>query len=203
MGFSSLFTTPHSFMELYPNSSESLLEGRSQLHSYVPKGVSLFLSSEYYLDEQFTYNLENNGLIPLPGKRLLIEFSQASLPLDLEAQILNILEMGYVPIIAHPERYAAFQDRVDFLSYLKSLGALLQLNALSLSAYYGGGARIMAERLIDDKLYDFIGTDLHHAGQIDELRKVPGTAYYGKLIDSGILKNQSFIDDGKPPLKEF
>lgn len=194
MGFTALYTTPHSFMELYPNSPESLLEARIKLDNFVPAAVSLSLSSEYYLDDQFTDNLKHKRLMPLPGNRLLIEFSQASLPLDLEVQIMNIIEKGYIPIIAHPERYAAFQERLDFLSYLKSIGSELQLNALSLIGYYGSGAKILAERLIDVNQYDFIGTDLHHSGQLDDLRKVPASIYYAKLVDSGLLKNRNLTN---------
>jgi tyrosine-protein phosphatase YwqE len=195
MGFTCLFTTPHSFEEVYPNSPETLLQGRRDLDNFIPDGIQLEHSFEYYLDEKFKTNLQNKHLIALPGSRLLVEFSQVSLPLNLEKQIKTITDNGYVPIIGHPERYLFLQGRLDYLAYLKSLGVELQLNALSLTNYYGKDTNAFAKKLVKSKLIDFIGTDLHHADQIGQLRNVPASPYYADLVDSGMLKNQRLLED--------
>jgi len=52
----------------------------------------------------------------------------------------------------------------------------------------------LAESLIDVKLYNFIGTDLHHSEQLDDLRKVPALIYFAKLVDSGLLKNRNLTN---------
>lgn len=194
MGFSHLYTTPHSFPEIYPNTRESLQEGRDSLDNFIPEGIQLGLSSEYYLDEQFSQNLEDHMFLPLPGSRLLIEFSQVSFPLYLENQVEKIVNQGYTPIIAHPERYSFFQNRLDFLNHLKSMGAEIQLNALSLTPYYSRGTKALAESLVKANMFDFIGTDLHNAAQLEVLRKVPVLPYYAMLIESGRLKNQTLIN---------
>jgi hypothetical protein len=53
---------------------------------------------------------------------------------------------------------------------------------------------ILAERLINVKLDDFIGTDLHRSVQLDDLRKVPALMYFAKLLVSGLLQNRNLTN---------
>jgi hypothetical protein len=49
LGFSKLFTTPHTLQDIHPNNHETLKKGHDLLYGYIPKGISLELSSEYYI----------------------------------------------------------------------------------------------------------------------------------------------------------
>jgi tyrosine-protein phosphatase YwqE len=189
MGFSTLFTTPHSIKDVHPNTLETLRESHAQVGHLVPDRIFLDYSSEYFLDEYFLQNVQEGLLRPLPGNRLLIEFSMVSPPFDLEQQFFDIQMKGYQIVLAHPERYLFFQKNSGLLSRLKDMDVEFQVNALSLGGYYGENAKQAAEKMIKKGWIDFVGTDAHHDKHIQALRKIPDTSLYQRLLDQGNLKN--------------
>jgi protein-tyrosine phosphatase len=193
LGFSHLYTTPHTLLDFHPNTITSLQTGYALLDGKLPEGITLNLSSEYYMDEGFHEQLKTNQLMPLPGNRLLVECSQISRPHDLESVIFDIGMKGFQPVLAHPERYLFFHKDFAYYQKLKDLGVELQVNALSLTDHYGKSIRKVAEKLIDNEMIDFMGTDIHHIRHLEVLKKVPLTRHFERLINSGLLKNQSLI----------
>ena len=74
---------------------------------------------------------------------------------------------GYIPIVAHPERYACVQE--DCLWGQKSLllearekGALFQVNKGSLAGKHGEKSLQTSEWMLEQDLVDFIASDAHH-----------------------------------------
>ena len=193
LGFSHLYTTPHTLLDFHPNTKETLETGKTLLNGKLPNGITLNLSSEYYMDEGFYQQLNANCLIPLPGNRLLVECNQISRPPDLENVFFDISIKGFQPIFAHPERYLFLHKDFSYFQRLKDMGVELQVNALSLSDHYGKSIRLVAEKLIENDMIDFIGTDIHHVRHLETLKRVPTTKHFERLVKSGLLKNQSFI----------
>ena len=193
LGFQHLITTPHTLGDIHPNTKETLQRSYTLLKKKLSPEIKIALSSEYYLDELFHDQLLNNGLMPLPGNRLLIEFSQISRPHNLEEIIFNLRIKGYQPVLAHPERYLFFHKNFDYFTRLKEMEVEFQVNALSLTKHYGSHIKSVAEKLIDKEMIDFIGTDVHHMQHIHVLKQVPTTKYFARLIDSKLLKNQSLV----------
>ena len=77
-----------------------------------------------------------------------------------------ILDAGYIPIIAHAERYKNFyKDPVEDIIRAKELGCKVQVNLYSIDQDRGtkdGGARkILANEFLKERLVDFVGTDAH------------------------------------------
>ncbi|NRF39182.1 histidinol phosphatase [Pedobacter sp. LMG 31643] len=193
LGFHHLITTPHTLQDIHPNTTETLKNGHSQLTGKLPEGITLNLSSEYYLDEQFQNQLSEGNLMPLKGNRLLVEFSQISRPHDLEEVIFDLGIKGYQVVLAHPERYLFFHKQFDYYKRIKEMGVELQVNALSLTEHYGKHIKSIAEKLIEKDMIDFIGTDIHHVRHLETLNRVPLSKYFARLVDSGLLKNKELI----------
>ena len=76
---------------------------------------------------------------------------------------------GYKPILAHPERYGYYHNKYEKYEELKNLGFLFQINLLSLTGYYGKGAKMVAKFLIDQGMVDYVGTDIHHPRHLESL----------------------------------
>lgn len=193
LGFTHLITTPHTLQEIHPNTKESLTKGHELLNGKLPEGITLNLSSEYYLDDLFTDQLNSNGVMPFKGNRLLIEFSQISKPHNLEESIFELGIKGYQVVLAHPERYLFFHKQFNYYTRLKEMGVELQINALSLTPHYGKNIKTIAEKLIENDMIDFIGTDIHHVKHLELLNQVPQTKHFARLVDSGLLKNKELI----------
>ncbi|MFA6278463.1 MAG: CpsB/CapC family capsule biosynthesis tyrosine phosphatase [Pedobacter sp.] len=192
LGFNRLITTPHTLQDIHPNTTASLQAGFSLLDGKLPEGISVSLSSEYYLDDQFLKQVNAGTVLPLPGNRLLFEFSQIARPHDLEEQIFELGIKGYQLILAHPERYLFFHKQFSYYTRLKEMGVELQVNALSLTEHYGKNIKQIAEKLIEKDMIDFIGTDTHHVKHLETLKLVPQSKHFARLVDSGLLKNSSF-----------
>lgn len=193
LGFRHLFTTPHTLQDIHPNTASMISSAFQLLDGKLPEGLRMNVSSEYYLDDHFQQQIANKAILPLPGNRLLIEFSQIARPQDLEEQIFKLGIAGYQLILAHPERYLFFHNQFKYYARIKEMGVALQVNALSLTDYYGKRIRRIAEQLIEEDMIDYIGTDLHHVRHLEALKAVPSSKYFRRLSESGLLRNEGLI----------
>lgn len=158
IGYRHLILTPH-VMDCNGNNSQNLRERFNELKSHYEGVLTLDLGAEYMLDSGFHTHLEN-GPLRLGKEHLLVETSYFSGPLDMYDLLFKVWNMGYKPLIAHPERYNYME--LDDYANLKAKGYDFQLNLLSLTGYYGARPKEVATDLLEQEMYDFVGTDLHH-----------------------------------------
>lgn len=162
IGFSQLITTPHIFAGVWENTPEVIQEKLSFTNEKLTD-FNLRAAAEYMLDSHFFERLKREEkLLTLKENLVLIEMSYLNAPIQLYDIIFEIQLQGYQPILAHPERYLFYANRFDEYKKLKKSGCLFQLNLLSTTGYYGSGVTKMAEKLLNDNLYDFVGSDVHH-----------------------------------------
>ncbi len=175
LGYSRLITTPHIMWDSYKNTPEIIRQGLEQLREAVEKEgiqVQLEAAAEYFIDEHFLRMLKDGTeLLTLPGNRLLVELPYSTPLMNTSETLFSIVEYGYTPILAHPERYTYYHQDLPVYERLAAQGCLLQLNVLSLSNYYGAGVQRAAKWLIKEKLITFLGTDTHHYQHVTALEK--------------------------------
>ncbi len=164
LGFSDVWLTPH-VMQGNGNTAERIKKPFTQLVSQYEGKMQLHLASEYMMDGGFIERL-NTDALPVGNKHLLVETSYMSGPNDLYDILLKVWNSGYKPLIAHPERYMYMSE--DDYHNLKGLGYEFQLNLLSLSGYYGVRPRLVSESLLEEGLYDNVGTDIHHLDRFED-----------------------------------
>lgn len=158
LGLQEVWLTPH-IMEDYPTPKEKLLQQFNLLKQAYSGSLNLRLAAEYMMDASFSNKLKED-VLPLSSKHLLVETSYMSPPVGLFDILSDVWNAGYQPVIAHPERYVYMKE--DDFHQLKDKGYSLQLNLVSLSGYYGSYSKAVSERLLKLRMYDFIGSDLHH-----------------------------------------
>lgn len=166
-GFRKVVCTSHRVGK-YPNQPRQVIETCARLQEQLDReGIPLELtpSMEYRLiPETWPETLEKGWLLPWEGNHILIELPihKASRIGDIvpEDEIRRLLDMGYQPVLAHPERYL-YLDKERYLS-LKEAGVLFQRNLGSLEGLYGEAVSVRAEALLSEGLYDLLGTDLHN-----------------------------------------
>lgn len=166
LGMEEVWLTPH-IMEDIPSRTEDLKRRFEVFQSAYTGSVKLHLAAENMLDNLFSQRLETHDLLPLgtTGKHLLVETSYFNPPMDMDGIINKIQDAGYIPVLAHPERYQ-YMDIGHYIN-LKSSGVLLQLNIPSLVGAYGIEAQKKAEMLLGKRMYDCCGTDIHSARFLD------------------------------------
>ncbi len=74
----------------------------------------------------------------------------------------EIFDRGFVPVIAHPERYPTFHRHPQLVSELADMGALFQITADSLTGRLGEPIRDFALQMLLDGTADVLATDAHH-----------------------------------------
>jgi len=154
MGVTKMITTPHVMQQVWPNSSTKITNGFKKLESVLPAlgitKIDLKVSAEYMMDDLFFELLKKNDILPLHKNYILVEMSTFSPPINLKEILFEIKVAGYIPILAHPERYTFYHEK-DLKKYaeLKQLGFLFQINLLSLSGHYGESIKNIATKLID------------------------------------------------------
>ena len=161
IGIREVWLTPH-IMEDIPNTPEELRKRYQELQEAYQGTVKLNLAAENMMDNLFSERLESKELLPIgsKGDHLLVETSYYQPPIDLYGTLKRIKELGFTPILAHPERYRYMND-TDY-DYLYSKGVKLQMNIMSLAGVYGDSAQEKAQMLLSKGYYTFFGSDLHH-----------------------------------------
>lgn len=99
----------------------------------------------------------------LGGTRyLLVEFPHLVSRLTVQASINNVLEIGLLPLVAHPERYACCNP--DSVNGWREQGARMQVDATTLLSSRSRGKR--ARALVSNGLADIIAADNHGDGRL-------------------------------------
>ncbi|HVV54980.1 MAG TPA: CpsB/CapC family capsule biosynthesis tyrosine phosphatase, partial [Mucilaginibacter sp.] len=138
--------------------------------------------------ETFEERINKREVMVMGGNYVLFELSFISKPPHLGDIVQKLIDSGYRPILAHPERYS-YMD-IKQLRNLREMGCLLQLNTISLTGYYGRDVKKKAESIIDNHLVDFISSDMHHLRHAEALENALTTTYLEKLIGNNYpLKN--------------
>lgn len=160
LGVKEVWLTPH-IMEDISNKTQELKQKCEELKTVAPKGITLRLSAENMMDNLFLQRLELRDLLPIGRDRqhLLVETSYYNPPMDMHRFFERIKESGYIPVLAHPERYQ-YMDMSTYKMW-KEKGVLLQLNVPSLVGAYGPEVQYKAEKLLNKGMYDYCGTDTH------------------------------------------
>lgn len=175
LGFKSIIPTPHVYQELYPNTPESVRDSFQQLTKRNSLENSPHIPSygaEYMVDETFVKNLEIDvPSLLLCKKYILVEINFFGGTELLEKACFIMSQKNIFSILAHPERYHHIETLQEFQN-LKQKGFYFQLNALSLLGHYGPHVKQKAQLLLKAGLYDFIATDAHHPGHIDQLNSL-------------------------------
>ena len=195
LGFKKLVTTPHIMSDYFKNTPEIILDGLDKVKSAVKKegiNITLEAAAEYYLDENFLQKVKNEKMLTINNKYLLFEISYINPPDNLLGVIFEMNVHNYTPLLAHPERYNYWCNKFDEYKKIKEAGVLFQININSLSGYYGKESKKTAERLIDENMVDFIGSDLHGHRHMDSLSRIVNEKYFWKLMALGV-KNSILI----------
>ena len=102
----------------------------------------------------------------LAGTRFaLVEFPWMSIPPNSAFAVRQVTAEGVTPIIAHPERYSNMSGNMDMIESWKDAGALIQINAGSLTGQYGVTTKRIVWSILEHGLADYMCSDYHSRGR--------------------------------------
>lgn len=165
--------------------------------------VRFYLGNEIYIDEQLPDMLKGYTGEPVAEseKELIYQVSTLNsrryvlieLPVQNEDKsakqtLFRLVQKGFIPIIAHPERYFYVQRDEHYVDDLVKAGCLLQGDYLALTGKYGKAAEKTLKKLLFANKIFCLASDMHKPGEgykLDVTRK--------KLMR--IVKNQAKIKE--------
>lgn len=204
-GINRVIATPHYIDGVKYKSNEELRIGLEALKKDLARAgipLEVYPGNEAYIKPDIIKDLEEKRVSTLNDSRyILVELPMNEIPIYVEDLIYNLLVKGYVPIIAHPERYTKISEDPNILYKYISMGALAQLNLPSLEGFYGSRVKNTAEVLLKHNMIHFVATDSHSnrhrspniESSLNKLYNLVGDEYFGLLTEKNqelLLKNE-------------
>ena len=192
--------TPHLRKDMFETPDETIVLQFERLKERAAArypDVSLFLSREYHCDKLFRDKLASHQVMPLgKGNCLLSEFSYRHSEEQIHDYIRLILDSGFIPLIAHVERYPAVSDSTEQVERLIDMGAMIQMNASSILGREGRKQASWCRKLLKAGLVHIAASDAHDPDErpveldlcADLLEKKYGAELAERLLCTNPLK---------------
>ena len=201
IGYTDIILTPHYINHSKYDSPKKnnliLLDNLKQALKEKKIKINLYLGNEIYINHHISDLLDDEKISSLNNsKYLLIE-----LPMNGEYDYIDVFEDliydGYKIILAHPERYHAFQKDFDKIYELEEIGVYFQCNIESILGSYGRGAIKMVKRMYKEKKVSFLASDIHHKkrdyGKFEKAKRKIRKYLSSSELDELLIKNPSKI----------
>ena len=126
--------------------------------------LKLVLGMENHLDVDLPAEIEAGRALTMNGSRyILVEMPFFGRPDYIEPTLSQVQDMGYVPVLAHPERIEAFQREPELLYGFIQLGMLSQLTSGSVIGTWGGEVKEFTLELLSRRMVHVMASDTHFA----------------------------------------
>lgn len=164
-GVSAMVVTPHCASDRVAPLRERLAELRAAV---MAEGIPLRLYSgmEIFGRPDTAALLRDGRLLTVNGSRYpLIEFAFDTDGDEETAVLHSVLQAGYIPLVAHPERYRCIQEDPEQVNLWARMGCRFQVNRGSLLGRFGPVAMDVAWALTDRGFTTAVASDAHSAAR--------------------------------------
>jgi protein-tyrosine phosphatase len=193
MGFEIVCATPHQKVGAFVPSAEAIFSAHQALTDALAEQalhIDLRLGAENFWDELFLERIRSRTQPTYTGDRaFLFEIHPRMAPPRLEETLFQIRLGGLLPVMAHPERYAALrEDRERLRAVGRTAALVVDLGALA--GAHGALEQKASHRLLEERLVHAVTTDVHSAADLQAagagmnfIRKRYGEADLIRLLD--------------------
>lgn len=166
-GTRTVFLTPHYRGKYKENTPTALKENYAWLREMVQEelpGMQIYLGQEISYEADAPEAIRSGRVLTMQDSQYaLLEFRTNSLRSQLITGVSEIVRCGFIPIIAHIERYGISRTDPILIEELLRMGALLQLNADSVMGASGFAVKRFCDKLLKEQKVHFIASDAHDA----------------------------------------
>lgn len=166
-GVKTLVTTPHcNYPGEDPNFFSRDLAGvYTNLKAELAKrglDINLYFGMEVFGSMDVAALLREKKVVSLNNTRyVLIEFYFNDDPARVLFVLQQVIRAGYVPVIAHPERYRFMRPDHSTIFDMLDMGCLFQINRGSIRGVFGREIQDTALKMLDHGFADFVASDSH------------------------------------------
>ncbi|MEB7755025.1 tyrosine-protein phosphatase [Staphylococcus xylosus] len=166
-GITDIIATPHHLHPKYSNDIYTVKEKINELkinEEIRNLNINIYAGQEIRVTDRVIDDINNGNIEGINNSNyLLLEFPSNEVPHYSKQLFYELQTMGYIPIIAHPERNKAIVQNLDLLFELINGGALSQLTTSSILGDFGSNVRRISLKIMDNNLAHFIASDAHSA----------------------------------------
>ena len=160
-------------------------------------GINLYLGNEVMIDRDIITLIKKDEVATInKSKYILVEFPMNSEEKDSINIMFELIRKGYLPILAHPERYSYVRKHPEKIDKYIEMGVLLQGNYLSLFGKYGKEAKKFLKKLLKQRKITILASDIHkerNKHRIKRLKRklmwlIRDKDYIEKILDTNFIK---------------
>jgi len=195
VGFKTLIATPHVLEGKDFLCPEKILAATEQVCQEVAAAgipVQILPGAENYIFPNMAEWAGEEKLLTLGNTRkyILVELPILEIPRYTEKVFFELQVKGFIPILAHPERYQVLADEPERLLDWARKGILFQLDLRSIRGKYGPRSQKLAELMLSSDLVHFLGSDAHGVARSESayqeafknLRGIAGEKKFQELV---------------------
>ncbi|WP_035775534.1 CpsB/CapC family capsule biosynthesis tyrosine phosphatase [Butyrivibrio sp. VCB2001] len=168
-GITHLILTPHHKPMHHNVSPEHNVVYRKKLQEAAKEAgikAKLFSGNEIYYSDETMEELIEGKICSLAGSDyVLVEFHPTNPYKAIQNAVSRVQAAGFIPIIAHVERYSDIVSHPARVKDLIEMGSFIQVNASSIMGKYGFGISHFTKKLLKEELVHFIASDAHDTGR--------------------------------------
>ncbi|MDU1828577.1 tyrosine-protein phosphatase [Anaerococcus sp.] len=161
-GFDQIIATSHYDKSRYTVDANEIKEKVSIINDEIEKRTldfKVYPGHEIQVELDMIKKIKSGNLLTLNNSRyVLCELSFVNKPTFLKDLFYNLELEGYVPIIAHVERYPYVENNIEWLEDFIKMGVLIQINYSSIKSNFE-----ITRELLERNMVHIIGTDSHQS----------------------------------------
>lgn len=173
--------TPHFLPGVYDPDPHDVVRRVAELNDrLIQAGIDLALVSgcEAHVRPDLVRRLRAGQVLSIHhGNYVLVEMPPTTLPPNMDRLLLDMIAAGYIPILAHVERYRWSERSMPFIRNMALAGVLMQVTAGSFFGDYGRNASELSIRLLDMGIVHLVASDAH-----DPSRRPPGLSKAWRFV---------------------
>ncbi len=196
LGYSGIFATSHYIIhdnELVNKDFVANIEKLNELFEQENIDVKVYHGNEVFFTNGIVNLVKDKKVCTLADSRyVLVELPLFNniIPMNVYDEFNELQDAGYIPVLAHPERYDFVTKDVKSLIPLIESGVLIQSNIGSINGKYGKNAQKNIKKMLKMNMVHFFGTDSHNTtvyGMYEKCMKKIGKAVKDKEMLNAIL----------------
>lgn len=194
-GIDAIILTPHYRHGMFSYPKERIEAHFEKLEEEADTiGIGLYLGCEYHVGSQVAEHMQSGRCHTLADSDyVLTEYSYESEYSKVVQNTQKLINCGYIPVIAHAERYRCFFTAPERCEEMQEIGALIQLNADSVLGKEGWGISRFCKKVLKNQWADVIASDAHNmedrSNHLGECRAYVVKKYGHEYADDLFNKN--------------
>ena len=194
-GITNIILTPHYRRGMFKFDGNLVLENMKALEPYAGElGISLHPGTEVHVNGDILEYLDEHKVFSLAeSEYVLTEYGYSTEYSYIFKMTHELLRHGYIPVIAHVERYGCLVKIPKRLEELQEIGALIQCNAGAILGEEGWSTKQFCKKALKHGWVDFVASDSHdtkkRASHMEDCYEYLSEKYGEKLAYRLTIKN--------------